>query len=157
MPFRSLRDFIARLERENTLLERRVTELERELAAHVAETKASAAAVEALAARSSVHDELVSRIAELEEEFIGNVFGLFVEHERDGHELEGFAEPRAERLGEIGHLIPGADAFFVEPIEDLFRTKNRLASLAQASGEGIEGFTGERRLGGRVKHTSEAE
>jgi hypothetical protein len=56
-----------RLSEENALLNRRIGDLERELESQTAQALASAAAVEAIADRSAQHDDLVARIAELEE------------------------------------------------------------------------------------------
>lgn len=64
----ALNDEISDLTRSNTLLTRRVQELEVELRSQVAETEASAAAIEALAERSSERDEFAAKVAALEEE-----------------------------------------------------------------------------------------
>ena len=74
-------------------------------------------------------------VAEFEEQLVGHVVGLLVEHECRGHELERLGEPGAEGLAEVEHLIPGTGAFFVDPVENLLRAKRRFAALRQTRGE----------------------
>lgn len=92
-------------------------------------------------------------VAEFEQEFVGDVGGLFIEDELGREEVERLVEPGAERFREIGHLVPGADAFLVEPLEDLLRAERGLAARAEFFRERVEGFAGERRFGGREFHS----
>lgn len=91
-------------------------------------------------------------VAEFEQEFIGDVEGLFAVDEGEGDEFEGLGEPGAEGFGEVGHVVPRADAFFVEPVEDLAGAEGRFAAFGEAGGEGVEGLAGEGGFGGGELH-----
>jgi hypothetical protein len=105
--------------------------------------------------RRADDDRLDERaVAQFEQELVGDVLRLLVEHERGGHEVEGVGEPGAEGFAEVGHLVPRAGALLVDPVENLLRAKRRLAALLQAGGERVEGLAGERWLGGDELHAT---
>lgn len=119
-------DEISELTRANTLLNRRVQELESQLRSKVAETEASAAAVAALADRSSERDEFAAKIAELEQALDAQDSGLAMVD-------DGVTQPpaSADDIAELtarvrnlespesfsAHLRPAASGRVVEDVE----------------------------------------
>ncbi len=91
-------------------------------------------------------------VAELEEEFVGDVAGFLGEEVAGGLDVVVVVEPGAEGFGEVGHLVPGGDAFFVKPIHDLFRAERFFAGFGEALGETVEGFAVDRLLFGNELH-----
>ncbi len=45
-------------------------------------------------------------VAQLKEQFVGDVVRLLVEDERGGHQVEGLVKPGAQRFRKVGHVVP---------------------------------------------------
>ena len=75
-----------------------------------------------------------------------------LKHQGGGIEVERLRQPGAQRLGQVGHLVPGGGALFVDPVEHLARAVGRLAGLGQAGGQRLERLAVDGRPGGREIH-----